>query len=168
MSDTASDGAAGASHVLAGRLRLSMVRLTRQLRRLDPSDLTITQISALATVVSSGALNVGRLAEIERLPSPAATRLADILEDAGLISRQANPADRRSVQLVATPAGSALIARRTRVGDAWLAERLGALSETDRRAIERAVAVLESFATEHQGEPPAEAGDDPSAEKARR
>jgi len=127
-----------------------MVRLSRQLRRMDPSELTITQMSALATVVLSGPLGIGHLAEIEGLPSPAATRLADKLEEAGLVARRTNPSDRRGVQLVATAEGSALLERRTRIGNAWLAEQLSALSKADRLAIERAVALLESFATERQ------------------
>jgi len=56
-----------APHMLAARLRLSMVRLSRQLRRMDPSELTIAQFSALATVVRSGPLGIGHLAEIEGL-----------------------------------------------------------------------------------------------------
>ncbi|MGA2471547.1 MAG: MarR family transcriptional regulator [Solirubrobacteraceae bacterium] len=168
MSETVSgEGGAGPSHLLAGRLRLSILRLSRQLRRRDPSDLTITQISALATVVRSGPLSVGHLAEIEGLPSPAATRLADKLEEAGLISRHANPADRRGVQLIATAGGTELLARRAQVGDAWLAEHLGALGEADRLAIERAVAVLESFATERPGEVAALTGDHPETMEAR-
>jgi len=139
-------------HVLAGRLRLCMVRLSRQLRRMDPSELTIAQMSALATVVVSGPLGVGRLAEIEALPSPAATRLADKLEQSGLVTRQPNPTDRRGVQLRATEAGVQLFERRVQIGTAWLSEQLGTLEEADRRAVERAVSVLESFATERLGE----------------
>ena len=78
-------------NLLAGRLRVSMVRLSRQLRRMDPTELTIAQFSALATVVRSGPLGVGQLAEIEGLPSPAATRLADKLEEAGLVARRHEP-----------------------------------------------------------------------------
>ena len=149
-----SRGERSAAHVLAGRLRLSMIRLGRQLRRHDPSELTITQLSALAVVVRSGPLGIGQLAEIEGLPSPAATRLADKLEEAGLIARRANPADRRGVHIVATAAGTDLLARRQQVGNAWLAERLGALSEHDRDALERAVDVLETLATARPDEPP--------------
>ncbi|MDA8300396.1 MAG: MarR family transcriptional regulator [Actinomycetota bacterium] len=145
----------GAANQLADRLRLSMIRLARQLRRQDPSELSIAQLSALATVVASGPLGVGQLAEIEGLPSPAVTRLADKLEEAGLLVRRANPADRRGVHLVATPEGAALLARREQVGNAWLAERLGRLSEADRSALERAVALLESLATERRGDVPA-------------
>jgi len=140
--------------MLAARLRLSMVRLSRQLRRVDPSELTIAQFSALATVVRNGPLGVGRLAEIEGLPSPAATRLADKLELAGLITRRMNPTDRRGVQLVAMPAGTELLERRARLGNAWLAGHVSALCKTDRAALERAVTLLESFATERPGETP--------------
>ena len=149
---TGAAGGGGTPNMLAGRLRLSMVRLSRQLRRMDPSELTITQFSALATVVRSGPLGVGQLAEIEGLPSPAATRLADKLEEAGLVARRPNPADRRGVQLVATAKGTELLERRAQIGNAWLAEQLSALSKADRLALERAVAVLESFATERPGE----------------
>jgi DNA-binding MarR family transcriptional regulator len=142
-----------------------MVRLARQLRRRESSDLTITQLSALATVVQAGPLGVGQLAEIEGLPSPAATRLADRLEEAGLISRQTNPADRRGVQLVASKAGNQLVARRAQLGNAWLAERLSALSRADRLAIERAVTLLESLATERAEDPPG-AGDRQKAKEA--
>ena len=145
---------------LAERLRLSMIRLGRQLRRHDPSELSIAQVSGLASVVHAGPLGVGQLAELEGLPSPAATRLADKLEAAGLVVRQANPGDRRGVQVVATGAGADLLARRARAGNAWLAARLAALSESDRRALERAVAVLESLAAERPGTEPA-ADEDP-------
>ena len=150
---------ADAPHVLAARLRLSMVRLSRQLRRMDPSELTITQFSALATVVRNGPLGVGHLAEIEGLPSPAATRLADKLELAGLVARRMNPADRRGVQLFATPEGTELLERRARIGNAWLAGHVSALCRTDRLALERAVTLLESFATERSGETPQVTGD---------
>jgi DNA-binding MarR family transcriptional regulator len=131
-----------------------MIRLSRQLRRMDPNDLTIAQFSALATVVRSGPVGIGQLAELEVLPSPAATRLADKLEDAGLVERRANPCDRRGVQLVATAKGTDLLTRRAQVGNAWLAEHLNALDECDRVALERALTVLESFLTECPSDTP--------------
>lgn len=133
---------------LAARLRLALVRLGRQLRRQDPTPLSVSQLSALATLVNSGPLGVGQLAEAEILPSPAATRLADKLEEACLISRQANPNDRRAVLLSATPAGVELVARRERLGNAWLAARLRSFSEDDRLSIERAVDLLEEMVSE--------------------
>ena len=126
-----------------------MTRLSRLLRHYDPSELSIAQLSALASVALAGPIGIGHLAEIEGLPSPAVTRLADKLEEAGLVTRQANPADRRGVHLVATVEGEQLIARRKEVGNAWLAEHISALSEDDRLALERAVGVLELLAAQH-------------------
>ena len=100
---------ADARHVLAARLRLSMVRLSRQLRRMDPSELTITQFSALATVVRNGPLGVGHLAEIEGLPSPAADATCRQTGACRSRPRRMNPADRRGVQLFATPEGTELL-----------------------------------------------------------
>jgi DNA-binding MarR family transcriptional regulator len=162
---TSAGGEVIAPNVPAGRLRLLMVRLSRQLRRRDPSELTIAQLSALATVVLSGPLGVGQLAEIEGLPSPAATRLADKLEVAGLIARRMNPADRRGVQLEATPKGAELLERRAQIGNAWLAGHLNALGTADKLAVERAVTVLESFATERLVEAPTAADHLESKEK---
>ncbi len=151
MASSAKD-VAGAPVVLADRLRLSMIRLSRMMRRNDPSELSMTQLSLLATVVREGPLGVGQLAEIENLPSPAVTRLADKLEEAGFVERQTNPGDRRGVLVVATSAGRGLLARRQRTENAWFAERLAALSAPERAALERAVGVLEALT----GAPPNE------------
>ena len=154
-----SDPATSDPWALAARLRLSMIRLARQLRHQDPSELSLAQLSALATVVRGGPLGVGQLAELEGLPSPAVTRLADKLEEAGLVTRRANPADRRGILVVATAAGTDLLARRAEVGTAWLAERLDALSESDRACLERVVALLEALATARPCDAPDPGGD---------
>ena len=136
--------------VLAERLRMSMIHLSRRLRRHDPSELSIAQVSGLASVVNKGPLGIGRLAELESLPGSAATRLADKLEATGLVVRQATPGDRRGVQVVATPAGVEVLERYVRAGNEWLAARLASLSEVDRTTIARAITVLEFMAA---GEP---------------
>jgi DNA-binding MarR family transcriptional regulator len=122
-----------------------MIHLSRRLRRQDLSELSIAQVSGLASVVHKGPLGIGRLAELESLPGSAATRLADRLEAAGLVVRQATPGDRRGVQVVATPAGVEELARYARAGNEWLAARLASLSEADRTAVARALTVLDSM-----------------------
>jgi len=138
--------------ILAGQVRRAIVLLWRQARRQAPSELTIAQLSALATVVRSGPIGVGQLAEAEALPSPAVTRLADKLEEAGLITRRPNPADRRGVLLTATATGRKLMARREEASNTWLAERLEALPRGDRLVLERAVPVLWALAGEKETE----------------
>jgi DNA-binding MarR family transcriptional regulator len=131
---------------LAAHLRRALVLLRRRLRRQSPSELTVSQLSVLATVVRCGPLGVGQLADAEVLPSPAVSRLADKLEEAGLVARGRNPADRRGVLLEATAAGAELLARREQAANAWLAEHVAALPRADRLALQRAVQVLESLA----------------------
>jgi DNA-binding MarR family transcriptional regulator len=131
---------------LAAQLRRAFVLIRRQVRKQGPMDLSVSQISALATVVRLGPLGVGQLAEAEVLPSPAVTRLADRLEEAGWITRRPNPADRRGVLLEATQAGKDLMSQRERAADAWLASRLATLSPEDRAAVQRAIEVLEELA----------------------
>jgi DNA-binding MarR family transcriptional regulator len=130
--------------------------------------MTIAQLSALATVVHAGPLGVGQLAEAEILPSPAATRLADRLEEAGLISRQMNPMDRRGVLLAATPKGADLVAQRERAGNAWLAQRLSAMSEADRVAMQTAVRLLEALLFGKDGAAPGEGKLPPDEDGVRR
>ncbi len=92
---------ASMSCALASRLRLSTIRLGRELRRHDPSEFSIAQRLALTSVVRTGPFGVGELAEIEGLPTPAVTWLTDRLEEAGPVVRHAHPTDRRGVLVVA-------------------------------------------------------------------
>jgi len=135
---------------LAVRLRRALVLLRRQAWKNGPSDLTLSQASALATVVRSGPLSVGQLADAEALPSPAVTRLADKLEEAGLIGRRPNPNDRRGVLLEATQAGRELMAERDEARNAWLAGRLSTLALADQRVLQEAIAILERVAEERR------------------
>jgi hypothetical protein len=60
---------------------------------------------------------------------------------------------------VSTPEGTELLERRARIGNAWLSGHVRALSKADRAALERAVTLLESFATERSEEKPEVTGD---------
>ena len=155
----AATGGAAEVRSLAEALRLAMIHLGRQVRRHDPAELSIAQVSGLASVVHQGPPGVGRLAELESLPSSAATRLTDKLEAAGLVVRRATPGDRRGVQVGATEAGVTLLARYAQAGNAWLAGRLVLLNDSDRKVLERAVVVLRSLASDHPGQLPSREGD---------
>lgn len=130
---------------LADRLRLRLVRLSRQLRRQDPPGLSVTLYSALATVADRGELAIGELAESEGVPSSAATRIADRLEEAGYVARRPNPRDRRGVNVVITTAGRRRVERRRKRGNAWLAARLAGLTPGQRQALADALGVLDAL-----------------------
>jgi len=130
--------------VLASRLRVAMIRIGRRLRHQDPPGLSATQHLALVTVARRGELAIGDLAELEHLPSSAATRVADRLEEAGLVFRARDPNDRRGVRLALTDEGRRVVEEHARLGNAWLARRLALLDETQLASLAAAVDVLES------------------------
>src|SRR6188508_1152339 len=113
---------------LAGRLRLAVTRLARQLRQTSDSDLSPTQGSVLATVGKSGPLTLGELAELERVASPTITKVIALLHDKGLVDKITDPADRRFVRVQLTTEGEALLARTRARKTAWLARQLQDLS----------------------------------------
>ena len=127
---------------LADQLRVTIVRLTRQLRQRDRSGLSITQYAALASVVDHHALSIGGLAASEHQPSPAASRIAACLEGAGLVVRERNPRDARSVIVSATERGRVVVTSQRARGNAWLASRLAALSPAERDLVAGGLAVL--------------------------
>ncbi|MHB2028995.1 MAG: MarR family winged helix-turn-helix transcriptional regulator [Acidimicrobiales bacterium] len=138
----------GDSAVLADRVRVTMVRLGRQLRRQDPPGLNITLYSALATVADHGELAIGELADAEHLPSSAATRIADRLEETGYVLRRPNPRDRRGVNLSITTQGHRLVEERRKLGNAWLTRRLDRLSVSQNRTLSEALGLLEALVLE--------------------
>jgi DNA-binding MarR family transcriptional regulator len=135
---------------LASQLRPALLRLTRIVRnqRVDMS-VTLTQLSAMATLRKSGPMSAGELAACERVQPPSMTKVLANLEERGLVRRDVHPADRRQAVLAITPAGEALLDSERRSRDQWLTKRLATLSADERALVQRVVPVLEKLA-EHQ------------------
>jgi DNA-binding MarR family transcriptional regulator len=130
---------------LATRLRLAIARSARRLRQEAGTQLSPSLTAALATVEAHGPLTPSELAARERVQRPTVTRIAGRLEELGLVSRAADPADRRSALITITPAGRELLAAARTRKDAFLSERLEALAPADRATLERAAALLEDM-----------------------
>src|SRR3954447_9420779 len=133
---------------LAHRLRPVLTRLARRMRQEASGDLSPTQGAALATIDCHGPLTPSELAARERIQRPTATRVLARLEEAGMIARTGDPADRRSNLVTATPAGSALLVELRVRRDAWMAGRLDTLSPEDLAALDRAAGILERMLEE--------------------
>jgi DNA-binding MarR family transcriptional regulator len=134
-----------ADQELAGRLRHAIARSARRLRQEAATDLSPSLSAALATIDRHGPLTPSEVAARERVQRPTITRVVYRLEEAGLVARAVDPADRRSALITVTPAGRALLeAGRTRK-DAFLSERLEALPAADRATLARAAAILEDM-----------------------
>jgi DNA-binding MarR family transcriptional regulator len=133
---------------LAHRLRPVIARLARRMRQRASGDLSPTQGAALATIDCHGPLTPSELASRERIQRPTATGVLARLEEAGLVARTPDPADRRSSLLATTPAGAELLASVRDRKDAYLAQRLEQLSPEDLVVLERAAGILERMLEE--------------------
>ena len=128
---------------LAHRLRPVIARLARRMRQSAGGDLSPTQGAALNTIACHGPLTPSELAGREKIQRPTATRVLARLEEAGLVARTADPADRRSSLVAVTASGDALLAASRERKDLYLAERLDQLSPSELAVLERAAGILE-------------------------
>jgi DNA-binding MarR family transcriptional regulator len=134
---------------LAGDLRIAVMRLARRLRseRAD-FDLSLTQMSALASLERSGPTTPGHLATLERVKPPSMTRILAGLVDQGLVLRTPHPTDGRQVLVEVTDEARALLKTDRRRREAWLAQRLAALAPDKRRALREVIPILEELVSE--------------------
>ena len=94
---------------LASDLSLAVMRLARQLRfRRPESPVTLSQLSALATLAKEGPMTPGALAVRERVRPPSMTRV------------------------VASLVGAELVDRERRASQDWLRKRLATLGPQER------------------------------------
>jgi DNA-binding MarR family transcriptional regulator len=135
---------------LAARLRLAVIRTARRLRQEAGTDLSPSLTSALATIERHGPLSPSRLAEIERVRRPTATRTVARLEDEGLVLRATDPADGRVSVVSVSTAGRTLLKRVRGRKNAYLARRLRELSPGEVEDLERAAAILERLLEEER------------------
>lgn len=109
------------------------MRLARQLRfRRPDSPVTLSQLSALATLTKYGAMTPGALAVRERVRPPSMTRVIASLADLGLVVRTSHPSDGRQVLVAVSDAGAALVDSERRASQEWLRDRLATLAVEDR------------------------------------
>lgn len=132
----------------SGVLRLAVMRLARRLRNERVStDLTLSQLAALATIERHGALTPGELAAHERVQPPSMTRIVTTLAAAGLVARRPHATDGRQHLVHATPAGTTLLAEDRRRRDAWLTQRLAELDPAEIETLRAATGILDRLAS---------------------
>lgn len=133
---------------VAARLHLVVGRLMRTIRQHAAAGLTPSQVSALVTVDEHGPLRISALATQESLAAPAATRVVATLEEAGLVSRTADPEDKRASLITLTVSGCETLTALRKERALGLGAQLDALSAGERRLLERALPVLEKISHE--------------------
>jgi DNA-binding MarR family transcriptional regulator len=128
----------------AARLSLAIGRLNRRIRPV--SDLTQSQVSALATIVRDGPIRPGDLSRAERVAAPTITRLLAELESRSLVRRFPAPDDGRSFFVESTEAGAAAILQARADRAERVLEVFEALDEQQIEAIAGSLEALEAAA----------------------
>ncbi|MGY0503083.1 MarR family winged helix-turn-helix transcriptional regulator [Nocardia sp. FBN12] len=136
---------------LAGDLSLAVVRLTRHLRgRRSDAQISLTQLSALATLARDGAMTPGALAGKERVQPPSMTRVIASLADLDLVQRRPHPTDGRQIIVSLSSAGRALIADETNAREVWMTGQLAGLSSEQIAVLGEAVGIMNQIVAESE------------------
>ena len=129
---------------MAAQLHSVSMRMLRMLRREDEeAGMSASRLSALSVIVFAGPLSLNDLSNAEHVRAPTMSRIVEHLVQDGLVTREPDPKDRRSIRIAATPAGRALLddGRAQRVKA--IGGRLQKLADSERRALHRGLELME-------------------------
>ena len=131
------------SLTIANRLRPTLLRLSRHLRReIHSIGVTGGQVSLLIAIKTHPGITARELADRERVSAPGMSGQLVRLEAAQLIRRE-RAADRRRIGLFITAEGDRVLRSVKKKRTAWLSARLDNLTAEERDAIEAALPALE-------------------------
>ncbi|WP_406203643.1 MarR family transcriptional regulator [Kitasatospora sp. NBC_01560] len=140
----------------AAELADAMTRAIKRIRRLtserlEPYGITPAQGRALRTLAHAPgcelpdrAMRLSDLADRLHIAPRSATTVVDALEEAGLVERTPDPADRRAVRIVLTPAGHSAVERIGLVRYEVAQEYFGPVSPAEQDALLRALRSAEA------------------------
>ena len=120
---------------VADRLRPTLLRLGRELRREQIGGVSPQQVGLLTSIKYAPGVTVGELAADERVSTAAMSKRVSRLERDGLVTRTKSEADRRCVGLTLSEEGQRTLRRVRSRRTAWLASRLGALTPAELAAV---------------------------------
>lgn len=144
--DTEHDSPEGVPLESAEHLRSVLRHGVFFLRRMDSAgELTSQQISLMA-MLKDGGVRMSTIAANLGVRTPTATQSVDRLMKAGLVKRQADPADARAVLVSLTSHGVAAMAAEDRHRNHLVATVLARLDPEELATLEAALPVLEKLA----------------------
>jgi DNA-binding MarR family transcriptional regulator len=137
--------AAGAD--LGAQVRSAVGRLYRRFRSERPEGgLGDAALDVLTRLHKRGPQTLTQLSEHDRVSPATMSQTVNRLTSAGYAVRTPDPDDRRKVLFSATAEGDELAGAARAQRNAWLDQRLQALSAEDRAVLARATALLRSIA----------------------
>ena len=130
------------------------IHALRYAAREDPaSGLSAARLSALSVLVFGGPKTLGELAAAEQVRPPTMTGVVQALEEDGLVTREADAADRRVARVRATGKGRRTLQRARRRRIAKLAERLSSLDQRELQVVKEAAELVERALTPSSAPP---------------
>jgi DNA-binding MarR family transcriptional regulator len=132
---------------VVAELTLAVGQLIRRLRsEASPSELNLSQLSALARLDRSGPMTTADLARADSMkPQSMGTILAGLERD-GFVERKAHPTDGRQILFALTAAGVAERRRRGAAKRDWLMAAMSQLEPAEVRALMAAVPLIKRLA----------------------
>jgi DNA-binding MarR family transcriptional regulator len=132
---------------LGAQVRSAIGRLYRRFRSARPEGgLGDAALAVLTRLHKHGPQTLTELSEYDRVSPASMSQTVNRLTSAGYAVRTRDPDDRRKVLFSATAEGDELASAARAQRNAWLDQRLRALSAEDRVVIARATALLSSIA----------------------
>jgi DNA-binding MarR family transcriptional regulator len=132
---------------LGGQVRSAIGRLYRRFRSERPEgSLGDTALEVLTRLHKHGPQTLTELSEHDRVSPASMSQTVNRLTSAGYAVRARDPGDGRKVLFSATAEGDELASAARAQRNAWLDQRLQALSAEDRAVIARATAILSGIA----------------------
>jgi DNA-binding MarR family transcriptional regulator len=119
-----------------------VARLNRLATQRSPMPLPWAQARLLSTIQDQGVARISDLAALDHCSQPTMTMQVRRLEDAGLVSRTADPDDARAVLIRITPEGVETLTRVRANRAAVIDPHLARLDAEDRQVLAAAVRVL--------------------------
>ncbi|PNE43113.1 hypothetical protein AOB60_09955 [Streptomyces noursei] len=108
-------------------------------------DLAPSRLAALVELAAHGPLRIGELAARMNITLSTTSRMVDLLDGSGWITRRPDPADQRASLISPNAAGRALLDAVRRETAGVLAEELGRLAPGRRRQLHDALPALEEL-----------------------
>jgi DNA-binding MarR family transcriptional regulator len=100
------------------------------------------QASALSVVIFGGPLTLNRLAEAEQVRPPTMSRVIEALVNQGLVRRETNRDDRRSIMISPTAKGTKILLEGRNRREKRLIKLLSKLDADEIRCLRRASIIL--------------------------
>jgi len=135
---------------LAADLLSTVARINRLATQRVRMRLPFAQARLLSAIEDQGSARISDLAALDHCSQPTMTTQVRRLEDAGLVSRTADPADARAVLISITPEGVNTLAQVRADRGAVIDPYLERLDEADRQTLVDAVRVMRSLLSDAQ------------------